>query len=640
MKKQFLTLGALGLSLAAAWAAQSTDPVLMNVAGKNVHLSEFEYLYRKNISQQVQPQSLDEYVKMFVDYKLKVADAEAAGIDTTKAFLTEFNQFRNELAAPYMLDATVQDSLLRQAYEHLSNEVVVSHIMLYDGNEAKLDSIRTAIIEGKTTFEAAAAANSIDKPSAMRGGFMGTVLTGRYPWAFEEAAYATPEGEISKVINSGYGLHIIRVEKREAARGEVSVEHILRTVNPGQSDSAAVAQKALIDSIYTVAAAEPTKFAELAGTLSQDPGSAARGGALGWIGSGVTVAEFDSVAFAMPIGEVSKPFKTRFGWHIIHKSDARGVGSYEDNIENLKTIISHDERGEQPKLAFTNRMIKKYNARLITKNFDKVRSLVEKAGAAFDSTLVAELGGSKLAIIEVAGKKYTLGQVITESPAAAVKGVDNVVDYIEFNARSMMADKALDKAREDLALDNIDYRNLVNEYRDGILLFEISNRNVWKRAADDKAGLEEFFRSHRDNYQWDAPRFKSYIIFASNDSILSEAVTLASTMPQDIVSADFVKQMRDKFGREVKVERVIAAKGENAITDFLAFGAEKPSTDNARWPSYAAFRGRILEQPEEAADIRGTIVADYQAELERQWLEILHRRYKVKINNKVLDQAR
>lgn len=640
MKKQFLAIGVAGLTLAAVWAAQPTDPVLMNVAGKDVHLSEFEYLYHKNISQQVQPQSLDDYVKMFVDYKLKVADAEAAGIDTTEAFLKEFNQFRNELAAPYMVDAAVEDSLLRQAYEHMSNELLVSHIMMYEDSAAKLDSIRTAINEGRTTFEAAAAEYSIDKPSAVRGGLMGTVLPGRYPWPFEEAAYATAVGEISPVVNSGYGVHIIRVEKREPARGEVFVEHILRMAGPDQADSASVAQKALIDSIYTVVKADPTQFAELAGRLSQDPGSASRGGSLGWLGSGMTVAEFDSVAFAIPVGAVSEPFQTRFGWHIIHKSDARGIGSFEENREKLKNAMSNDTRGDEPRNAYTNRMMTKYNAHVIEKNFEKVRPLVEKYGSAYDSTLVAGLGGSKLPLVEVAGKKFTLGEVIAATPAAAVRGTDNVMDYIHYGALQLMADKTLDQAREDLAQDNPDYRNLVNEYRDGILLFEISNRNVWKRAAEDKEQLEDFFRRNRDKYKWDAPRFKSYIIFANNDSILGEAVNYASSLPQDIAPTDFVKEMRDKFGRDVKIERVIAAKGENAITDFLAFGGEKPSTDNARWPSYAAFRGRVIDQPEEAADIRGAIVADFQAELERQWVEDLHRRYKVKINNKVLDQAR
>ena len=640
MKKQFLAVGVVGLSLAAVWAAQPTDPVLMNVAGKDVRLSEFEYLYHKNMSQQVQPQSLDDYVKMFVDYKLKVADAEAAGIDTTEAFLKEFNQFRSELAAPYMIDAAVEDSLLRQAYEHMSNELLVSHIMMYDGDNAKLDSVRTAIIEGKTTFEAAAAENSIDKPSAVRGGLMGTVLPGRYPWPFEEAAYATAVGEISPVINSGYGVHIIRVEKREPARGEVLVEHILRMAAPGPEDSTAVAQKALIDSIYTVVSADPSQFAELAGRLSQDPGSATRGGSLGWLGSGVTVAEFDSVAFALPVGAVSQPFRTRFGWHIIHKSDARGIGSFEDNREKLKNTITNDTRGDEPRNAYTNRMMAKYNAHLIDKNLEKVRPLVEKYGSVYDSTLVAELGKSKLPIVEVAGKKFTLGEVIAATTSAAVRGTDNVMDYIRYGALQFMAEKTREQAREDLAEDNPEYRNLVNEYRDGILLFEISNRNVWKRAAEDKEQLEEFFRRNRDNYRWDAPRFKSYIIFATNDSILGEAFSYASNLPQDIAPTELVKQMREKFGRDVKIERVIAAKGENAITDFLAFGGEKPSTDNARWPSYAAFRGRVIDQPEEAADIRGAIVADFQTELERQWIEDLHRRYKVKINNKVLEQAR
>ena len=241
MKKLILAAGVMGATLLGV-AAANNDPVLMNIAGKDVHLSEFEYLYHKNNSQQVQPQTLDEYVEMFVNYKLKVADAEVHGIDTTAAFMSEFNQFRNELAQPYLVDLAVQDSIVNSIYSQMTDELVVSHIMMHDGSEAKLDSLRSAILDGTAKFEEVAAQYSIDRASSSRGGYMGVVAFGRYPQAFEEMAYSTPVGQISPVVNSGYGIHIIRVDDRHPSEGEVLVEHILR-VTRGATDSVAAAEE-------------------------------------------------------------------------------------------------------------------------------------------------------------------------------------------------------------------------------------------------------------------------------------------------------------------------------------------------------------------------------------------------------------
>ncbi len=638
MKKQFLAVGVLGASLLAL-TAKNADPVLMNIAGKDVRLSEFEYLFHKNNAQQTEPQSLDQYVGMFVDYKLKVADAEAAGIDTTAAFITEFTQFRDEFAEPYLRDNSVLDSLVAQSYRNMQEELTVSHIMLPKDQGATLDSLRSAILDGKTTFEAVAEEYSIDKPSARRGGLMGCVVANRYPWLFEEAAYATPVGQISPVINSGFGNHIIRVEDRRPARGEVKAEHILRLTR-NLPDSLLPEQKFLIDSIYNVVTAEPDKFGQLAREYSEDPGSARNGGSLGWFGSGMMVQEFDSVSFALPVGGISEPFRTSFGWHIVKKTDARGVASLDDCRDKIEKAIERSERGALPEKVYLQRNAKKYDARLIDSNIDKIAAMADKDGGALDSAFVATYSKSDMPMFTVSGKSTTLGEVVSGMAPAKIVGGEQIRDHVRNVATEMMNAKIRELARKDLADRNPDYRNLVNEYRDGILLFEISNRNVWDRAAKDKDGLEDYFRKNRAKYAWDKPKFKSYVIFTSNDSLLNEAMEYASTLAADMVPADFTSAMREHFGRDVKIERVIAAKGENAITDYLAFGGDKPAADNPRWSCYAAFRGKVITAPEEAADVRGAVVADYQSMLEKEWLKTLHDKYDVKINKKVLKKVK
>lgn len=194
-------------------------------------------------------------------------------------------------------------------------------------------------------------------------------------------------------------------------------------------------------------------------------------------------------------------------------------------------------------------------------------------------------------------------------------------------------------AREQLLQTNAEYRNLTNEYRDGILMFEISNRNVWDRAAKDTEGLENFFRAHRDNYKFESPKYKAFIVFATSDSTMSKAKEYAESLGTPD-PATFARMMTDKFGRDIKVERVIAAKGENPITDFLGFGQPKPASGNSRWNFYFPVAGKVIDAPEDAADVKGAVTNDYQSELEREWLDRIHKKYKVKVNKKVLKEVK
>lgn len=636
MKKHILALAAAAATLSSA-AQVSPDAVLLNVDGRDVTVGEFEYLFNKNNTQQSTPQSIDDYLRMFIDYKLKVADAEAEGIDRTPAFLDEFNKFRADLSAPYLRDASVEEALVQESYDHMRYDVLVSHIMFpLDGNFRQVaDSIRAAILAGDITFEDAARQNSIDRGSKDRGGLMGYVIPDRYPWEFEKASYDTPVGQISEVINSGVGYHIVRPEKRTPAQGEVNASHIL-LLTRGLSDEDAAKQKVRIDSIYNAIEAG-ADFADLATRLSQDPGSARQGGSLGWFGRGAMVAEFDSVSFALADGEISKPFTTSFGYHIVKRNGHRGIEPLDDNVrKKILSKMQGDSRGTQPAEATLSRLLDTYHAALDRKGLDKVREAIAANGG-YDSTAIAALGAMDTQLASFDFGTVTVAEVVPMVPQTLSTDVDNAVDMIGGAANGALRQKVLDYERQNLARTNPDYRNLVNEYRDGILLYEVSNNKVWDRAAKDTEGLEKFFKANKGNYKWAAPKFKSYIFFATSDSIL----TLAQAYADSLSTADpaaFTADMRKRFGRDVKVERVIAAKGENEITDYLGFGAPKPESDKkSRWASYGAWRGRIIDAPEEAADVKGAAVTDYQAKLEKDWLRQLHKKYKVKVDKKVLE---
>lgn len=640
MKKHLFVAYIAAASIFAA-GAKSTDDVLMTVDGKDIHVSEFKYLYNKNNSQQLEPQTLDQYLEMFKNYKLKVADAEHAGIQNTPAFQKEFENFRQELSAPYFIDKEFEDSLINESYNHRLTELVVSHIMLAneEGNGARLDSIRTQILNGNITFENAARQFSIDRGSGERGGYMGNVIADRYPWPFEEAAYKTPQGGISPVINSGFGYHIIRTDKVQPTEGEVKASHIL-LMTRGLEAAEAEKQKVLADSLYNVLV-EGADFATIAKEYSQDPGSAAKGGDLGWFGRGMMVAEFDSTAFALPDGGLSKPFTTGFGYHIIKRYESRMPGPLDEATrKEIKQKMANDARAQMPAQAQLLKFLRAHNASASPEGFEKAVDIIRANDNRYDSLAIANLKASDIVMANYDDKVITLAEVMNYARPTRASNLEAGVAQIQSSVISALNNAVLSIERDRLATENEDYRNLINEYRDGILLYEISNINVWDKAGKDTEGLNTFFHNNIDKYKWDQPKFKSYVIFAKSDSVLQEAVAYAAELPAD-KPAEFTSLMRKKFGHDVKVERVVAAKGENAITDYLGFGADKPADDNkSRWAAYAGFNGRIIDGPEEAADVRGAAVSDYQAELEKEWLSELHKKYKVKVNKKVFEKLK
>lgn len=628
MKKSIL---AIATALAAGYspAAAAVDPaaVLITVDGKDVTVGEFDYLLNKNKSQQVNLQSIDDYLDMFINFRLKVADAERAGLQNEPGFVEEFTHYRDELAAPYMTSKETMDSLVNLAYSHIGTDVTASHIMLPNTPEgkAKAEELRRAILNGGTTFEDAAARFSIDRGTAQRKGLLGVVAPGQFPWTFEEAAYSTPAGQLSDVINSGAGYHIIRTESIRPSEGQVHAAHILRlTMN--KSDEEKAAQKALIDSIYAKVMAG-ADFAALARQYSED-GSAARGGDLGWFGRGMMVQPFDSISFALTDGAISEPFATQFGYHFIKRFGHRTAPELSELRAAIEGAINRDARGQIPVRVKMDQYRVRYGASVDEKGMKRIADL---AAGKPDSVFMADIAASTTAVASCGNKSIT---------AADVAGVMSESGVAGFDAFRTMTERTLDRlvetiAREDLENLYPDYRNLVHEYRDGILLYNIANQKVWTRASSDTLGLENYFRQNAAKYAWNEPKFKGFVIVATNDSVLNEALSFAETV-KGLAPADFTREMRAHLGRNAKVERVIAAKGENAIVDNLAFDGPRPDQTSRRWPCFAAFGGKIITNPEEAADVQAAVVADYQALLESEWLSDLHKKYKVKVNKKLL----
>lgn len=641
--KTTLLLGA-GLGICAlAWAAK--DPVIMTVNGVDVPKSEFEYLYHKNSQQQLAPQPLEDYVEMFVNYRLKVADAMAAGIDTTAAFRQEMDQYRHDLAAPYMTDSVYLDKLVAEAYGRSREEVPASHIMIFKAPSAeanatavaKLDSIRNVVMAGGD-FAEMARLYSQDRGSNSRGGSLGYITAGRYPYTFELTAYSIKPGEVSEVIESPVAYHIVKTGDHRPARGTVRASHILIMDQKGTPEESA-ARKARIDSIYEVLKASPSKFEDMAMRYSDDKGSARQGGLLQWFGSGMMVQEFDSVAFALPVGQISEPFRTQFGWHIINKIDRKDPPSLDEmRAQEIARIMNpQDERCALVKKNQTAQLAKKHNARLNDALVGKLNSYVASNGV--DSLFYVTFSTPEYVSQEImkVGKQSVMLQAFLSSmhgglqpnPVIGAKYLDNAISNFE-NSTLVEAEEAWLEANE------ADYRNLLHEYTNGSLLYEASVRNVWDKASKDIKGLEEYFKRNRSNYKWDVPHAKGILVQAKNDSVAADVARRYAALPKDEALATLKKEYKG----EASIDRVLVQRGQNPMVDALMFGVGEATSPNANFSTCLMIDGRVIDAPEEVSDVRGLVTGDYQEELEQVWISDLRSRYPVEINRKVLKKVK
>ena len=630
-----LLLGTVILALA------KEDPVLMTINGKDIKLSEFEYLYHKNNQQQVEKETLDQYLYRFVLYKQKVADAEAAGLDTTRAFLSEFEGYQKDLAAPYMMkDSTYEKEMLNEAYDRMKKEISIDHFMLPPGNNpeetatymARMDSLRSCILNGEK-WETLVDQYSSDPSKPRNHGHYGYVSSGMFPYDFENVLYNTPVGEISKPFKTQFGVHMLRVnETRE--RNDVHAKHILKLFPKDATEEQKAACKQKMDSIYALLLAG-ANFEELAKAESQD-GTARRGGDLGWFGRGRMVQPFEDIAFSLADGAISEPFATQYGYHVIKKV-AHGMPALEEVRPALENAINRDERAGMIHERRLNDLKAKCNYRF-NPEVEKYLTNALRDNKGLDSALVATaIKGATIPLFYYGDNQSTPLSELTSALNLKTRIPDaaDALNYIKSKVDPLAETVLTDYHAHELVKSNPEYRNLLNEYRDGMLLFEVSNNRVWKAANKDTVGLERYFADHRANYVWTEPHFKGIILSATTDSVMQ----LVKADIRKLGTDSLPEKLHMKYGSDIRMERMVVKQGENQLADYLAFHmGSKP--ERKGFAEYIILEGGVINQPEEMADVRGAVTSDYQDELERIWKEELARKYPAKINKKVLKKVK
>jgi peptidyl-prolyl cis-trans isomerase SurA len=631
---------ALCINIKAQEEIKAQDEVLMTINGEPITKAEFEYIYNKNNSDNaIDKKTLDEYVELFVNFKLKVAEAKTQGLDTMPAFKRELNGYRKQLAKPYLTDTELEDALFQEAYSHFSQDCEVSHILIKTEGDDTLSAYNKAIevinrLNAGEEFNKVADEVSADQSVTRNHGYLGWFTALQLVWPFEKAMYDLPLNQISTPIKSDYGYHIVKVHNRRPAWGQVNARHIMKMCNERMSaDMQAKKYNEMLEIKKRLDAGED--FATLAKTLSDDRGSSQKGGDLGWFGIGRMVREFETAAFALNAGETSEIIKTQFGYHIINVKEKRGIEPFEKKKADIQRMMQYDDRGTAAKTSFINKLKKEYNFQ-INKDAVAVAKVLCIQYENNDSLLKAksiEIPCSD--ILSFANQSVTLDEVITFYITTKSLGtdIDTKIDQIAEMRLLQYENSQLENKYEDFA-------NLMREYHDGILLFEVSNKEVWEKAIKDKEGLEKYFKHNKKNYVWNEPRFKGFVVKCKDEKTAKLLKKTIKHLNPDSVSNYINKNINNDSTTFATIERGLWKQGENSYVDLTEFKQKNTQVEVDNELPITIVVGKMLKKPTSYTDVRGTITADYQNYLEKIWIETLRNKYEVIINQEVLNSLR
>lgn len=645
MKSPVITLLAL-LVLSSSLFAQVSDPVLMTINGKPVLKSEFEYIYNKNNSNNsLDKKTLNEYVDLFVNFKLKVEEAKFQGIDTTTSFTSELSGYRSQLTKPYLTDQKVDDQILIEAYNRMKEDIDVSHILIRLAPNAtpadtlkawsEINSIAKRVL--KEDFNKVAKETSEDQSAEENGGHIGWISAFRTVYPFETTAYNTPSGAISVPVRTAFGYHLIKIHARRKTLGEILVSHIMKFTAQGDDQLNANA-KTTIDSIYQRVLAGDD-FGTLAKEHSMDKVSSVKNGELPWFGTGRMVPEFENAAFALNnIGDVSKPIQSAYGWHIIKLLNKKEVDTFENLKADIERKVKRDERANKGKESFIAKLKNDYKFEKNAASIKDFYALVKNRSLA-DSIFIVEASKLNKPLLSFAGIQINQSEFASYLKANNTSEKVTANEIIDEKLNAFIDDKIM--AYEDSQLENKypEFRFLMQEYHDGILLFEVSNNEVWEKASKDTEGLENYFKANKKDYIWEKPHYKGRIISCKDKATFKVAKSIVKKSDTDSIDKYLRTRLNDSI-QYVKIEKGLYVPSDNKAVDKFAFKTKAKYTPSPEYP-YVFLKGKILKKtPEDYTDVRGLVTADYQEYLEKEWIKTLRAKFPVKVEQNVLNSVK
>ena len=634
---------------------RDTNPVLITIGGSDVRLSEFENIYHKNNNAQVaDPKTIAEYVTLFVNFKLKVKEAEDMGLDTTKAFRDELMGYRKQLAQPYLIDKQLNEDLIKEAYDRLQTDVKASHLLVRLKPDASpsdtlsaynmIMDYRKRLVKG-TEFDKIKeeVAESI-KDKQVLAEELGYFTAFQMVYPFENAAYNTEVGKVSEVVKTRFGYHVIAVLDKRQARGQIKCAHIMVKATEKQTEEESAKAKNKIDELYQKLK-DGEDFVQLAKNHSDDKGSGKKGGALPWFGTGRMVPEFEEAAFALANdGDMSIPVKSKYGWHIIKRLEIKEIGSFEDMKSELKNKVSRDARAAQSRKSLIRKIQSEYG---YEPNMNEIADFYNSV----DETYFAGTWSVEK-VKDLTKTIFTLKDTRYSDRMQDYSQID-FANYLKKRMRKQKAvevkilvNKMYEKWVEEECVKfeekNLEakyppFKALMQEYRDGILLFELMDDKVWSKAVTDTAGLKAYYAANKANFLWEE-RLDASIFTCANADIAKQAKVLAKKGAKKGMTDSKIKEEINKDSQlNLKIESGKFLKKDNKIIDKITW--ETGLSDNMDMDGKVVFvlvREKLAPQPKTLLESKGLVTAEYQSHLEELWIKELQEKYEVHVNREVL----
>jgi peptidyl-prolyl cis-trans isomerase SurA len=621
---------------------------IVTIDGKPVSKEEFEIIYRKNntnLNDENEVKSPQEYMKMFIDFKLKVIEAENQGLDTTQSFITELAGYRDELAKTYLTDVSITDSMVKQAYYRSVNLVKVSHILIMLQENAspedtlkvynKMIEIRNMYLNKEKTFEELAKEYSEDPSTSKESGSLPYFTAFRMITPFENAAFSTKVGEITMPVRTQVGYHLIKIEDLKPSLGEVKVGHIMKKFSnsnevPAEEDKR---DEAIMDSVYNLLQ-NGADFGKLAKELSDDKFAAQNDGVMKFISQDFGVPEFADAAFKLKNdGDYTKPVRSKYGWHIIKRIEQRPVPSFaEMEVELTKKVKADPLRSKYSKLRFIENKKKEYGFVSYNDNIKKFYDILQSTNS--DTLYSLPENCEKLVLFKFAGKDNTAGDyfksIYKQYNLSYIlkfkfsKGLDEYTDQV-------ITDYENSKLEEKYP----EFKYLIKEYHDGILLFSIMETQVWNKAIDDSVGLLSYYDQNKGKFLF-GEHFDGLLIKCVDEDsrkIIEKSIADGVTYPDSLM--EIANKDNEKKN---KVTKGKWEKGANRYVDYLVWKAEKPRDlkDDLQFVS-----GSIKESGVKTLDdARGLYISEYQSVIEKEWLKKLHEKYVIEVNEPLLRKVK
>ncbi|WP_283643148.1 peptidylprolyl isomerase [Croceibacter atlanticus] len=629
------------LLIAGNTIAQELDKqIIMTLDGEPVYASDFVRVYQKNLDlvQDESQKDVDEYLKLFIDYRLKLREAYEQGLDTTLKFQREFKTYRNQLARNFLTDNNVTEALVQEAYDRTVNEVNASHILIRVDQNAtpedtlkaysKIKDIREKAVNGRS-FETLAKTYSEDPSAKKNGGELGWFTALKMVYAFEEQAYTVPVGDVSEPFRTRFGYHILKVNDRRASAGEVEVAHIMVSQKPKDT---VFNPKDRIEELY-LKVKQGEDFGVLAKQFSDDRNSARREGKLDRFGSGKLNSEvFEKKAFSLTkAGQVTEPFETQYGWHIIKLIDRFPIPSFNEMRGELEKKVTKDSRAN----LISDALVASLKDHYSIGDFSEAKSF-------FSTYVTKDVKDGNWAISD----NSTLDQPL-------FKLRDSVFKYRDFAKfiynkqvnkglsgdkntainnwlKEYVDGKVLAYHRDHLEQEDKEFSNIVSEYRDGLLLFDLMEMNIWNKAKKDTLGLKTYYETNKQNYLWD----KRVNVTMAKVNNKADAKKVRNLMKKGVSEVDVKSQINSDESMTTLFSNGTFNVEDEVLPKKLKIkqGISKVFEED-NYYTVVNIKDVLPAGPKTFKEAKGTIVSDYQDYLEKNWIASLRTKYSVNIND-------